>query len=169
MTNTSRLVQWHDKVCDPPGDSRSDLWFIYHLGRRLKELYAGSTRTTGSADPGVDLGLSGQRADGRTRCRLGAERDQRLHRRRPQAADKLPGNQGRRQHGLRRLDVQRRLSRGRTTTAAAPASRMARTVRAAIRVGRYAWPDNRRTLYNRASADPDGQTVVGAQADDLVG
>ena len=32
MTNTSRLVQWHDKVCDPPGEARSDLWFIYHLG-----------------------------------------------------------------------------------------------------------------------------------------
>ena len=42
MTNTSRLVQWHDKVCEPPGDARSDLWFIYHLGRRLKELYADS-------------------------------------------------------------------------------------------------------------------------------
>jgi formate dehydrogenase major subunit len=42
MTNTTRLVQWHDRVCDPPGDSRSDLWFIYHLGSRLKELYAGS-------------------------------------------------------------------------------------------------------------------------------
>ena len=44
LTNTSRLVQWHDRVCDPPGDSRSDLWFIYHLGRRLKELYAGRER-----------------------------------------------------------------------------------------------------------------------------
>ena len=33
LTNTTRLVQWHDKVCDPPGDSRSDLWFIYHLGK----------------------------------------------------------------------------------------------------------------------------------------
>ena len=43
MTNTSRLVQWHDKLCDPPGDCRSDLWFIYHLGRQLKQLYAGST------------------------------------------------------------------------------------------------------------------------------
>ena len=40
VTNTSRLVQWHDKVCTPPGDSRSDLWFMYHLGKRLKELSA---------------------------------------------------------------------------------------------------------------------------------
>ncbi len=43
LTNTQRLLQWHGKALDPLGDSRSDGWFIYHLGRRLKELYAGST------------------------------------------------------------------------------------------------------------------------------
>jgi formate dehydrogenase major subunit len=42
FTNTQRLVQWHDKALDPPGDARSDLWFTFHLGRRLQELYAGS-------------------------------------------------------------------------------------------------------------------------------
>src|SRR3546814_5103976 len=35
FTNTHRLVQWHDKVIDGPGDSRSELWFMYHLGKRL--------------------------------------------------------------------------------------------------------------------------------------
>jgi formate dehydrogenase major subunit len=39
FTNTQRLVQWHEKAVDPPGDARSDLWFTYHLGRRLKDLY----------------------------------------------------------------------------------------------------------------------------------
>ena len=43
FTNTQRLVQWRDKAIDPPGDARSDLWFIYNLGKRLKELYADST------------------------------------------------------------------------------------------------------------------------------
>jgi formate dehydrogenase major subunit len=43
FTNTHRLVQWHDKVVDPPGDCRSETWFFYHLGRRLKEMYADST------------------------------------------------------------------------------------------------------------------------------
>jgi formate dehydrogenase major subunit len=42
FTNTQRLLQWRDKAVDPPGDARSDLWFVYHLGKRLKELYAGS-------------------------------------------------------------------------------------------------------------------------------
>ncbi len=40
FTNTHRLVQWHDKVVEPPGDSRSETWFMFHLGRRLKQLYA---------------------------------------------------------------------------------------------------------------------------------
>src|SRR3546814_11494591 len=43
FTNTHRLVQWHDKVIDGPGDSRSELWFMYHLGKRLTALYADST------------------------------------------------------------------------------------------------------------------------------
>jgi formate dehydrogenase major subunit len=42
FTNTQRLVQWHEKALDPPGDARSDIWFTYHLGRRLKELYKDS-------------------------------------------------------------------------------------------------------------------------------
>lgn len=49
FTNTHRLVQWHDKVVDGPGDSRSELWFIYHLGRRLQELYRGSARAEDAA------------------------------------------------------------------------------------------------------------------------
>jgi formate dehydrogenase major subunit len=36
FTNTQRLLQWHEKAVDPPGDCRSETWFIYHLGRRLK-------------------------------------------------------------------------------------------------------------------------------------
>jgi formate dehydrogenase major subunit len=43
LTNTQRMLQWHDKALDPLGDSRSDAWFLYHLGKRLKRLYAGST------------------------------------------------------------------------------------------------------------------------------
>ena len=42
FTNTQRMLQWRDKAVDPPGDARSDLWFVYHLGKRLKELYADS-------------------------------------------------------------------------------------------------------------------------------
>ena len=43
FTNTQRLLQAHEKAADPPDDARSDSWFTYHLGKRLKELYATST------------------------------------------------------------------------------------------------------------------------------
>ncbi len=43
FTNTERLVQWHDKAADPPGEARSETHFMYHLGVRLRELYKDST------------------------------------------------------------------------------------------------------------------------------
>ena len=40
FTNTQRLLQWHDRTVEPPGDATTEPWFIHHLGRRLRELYA---------------------------------------------------------------------------------------------------------------------------------
>jgi formate dehydrogenase major subunit len=37
FTNTQRLLQWHQKAVEPSGDARSETWFMYHLGRRLKD------------------------------------------------------------------------------------------------------------------------------------
>ena len=42
FTNTQRLLQWHHKAVEPKGDARSELWFMYHLGRRVKEKLADS-------------------------------------------------------------------------------------------------------------------------------
>ncbi len=42
FTNTQRLVQWRDKALDPPGDARSELWFMHHLTKRVKAHYAAS-------------------------------------------------------------------------------------------------------------------------------
>jgi formate dehydrogenase major subunit len=36
FTNTQRLLQYRNKAVDPPGDARSELWFMYHLGSRLQ-------------------------------------------------------------------------------------------------------------------------------------
>lgn len=43
FTNTNRMAQWKEKAADPPGDCRSDLWFTYELGKKLKALYKSST------------------------------------------------------------------------------------------------------------------------------
>ena len=42
FTNTQRLLQWHLKAVEAPADCRSELWFMYHLGRRIREKLAGS-------------------------------------------------------------------------------------------------------------------------------
>src|SRR4051812_1146494 len=36
FTNTQRLLQFREKAVDPPGEARSELWFMYYLGTRLK-------------------------------------------------------------------------------------------------------------------------------------
>ena len=43
FTNTQRLLQWHRRAVEPAGDCRSELWFYYHLGRRIREKLAAST------------------------------------------------------------------------------------------------------------------------------
>ena len=42
-TNTQRLLQFHHKAVEPPGDCRSESWFMFHLGRKLRSLYRDST------------------------------------------------------------------------------------------------------------------------------
>lgn len=38
VTNTERLMQWHDRCKKGPGESRSAGWWIYQLGKRLKAM-----------------------------------------------------------------------------------------------------------------------------------
>jgi formate dehydrogenase major subunit len=42
FTNTQRMLQWHHTAVEPAGDARSDLWFTYHLGRRIRKKLGGS-------------------------------------------------------------------------------------------------------------------------------
>ncbi len=43
FTNTQRLIQFRDQALEPPGEARSELWFMYHLFRRVQAHYADST------------------------------------------------------------------------------------------------------------------------------
>jgi formate dehydrogenase major subunit len=42
FTNTQRMLQSHFKAADAPGDCRTDVGFTYQLGKRLKKMYADS-------------------------------------------------------------------------------------------------------------------------------
>ena len=116
-TNTQRLIQWHDRTVDPPGDARSDLWFTVHLGLRLKRLYASSAFERDKPHQGSDLGLHRSRRErrmanqGRALRGARAQGDERVLRGYGQARQGVWRPQGRRPDALRSLDLQRRLRR----------------------------------------------------------
>ena len=90
FTNTQRMLQWHHKAVEPPDDQRSDLWFTYHLGRRIRERLAGSAdeRDRPLLDLTWDYPTEGEHDEPERRG--GAARDQRLRRRRRAAVGATP-------------------------------------------------------------------------------
>ncbi len=165
FTNTQRLLQWHDKAIDPPGDCRSDLWFMYHLGKRLKNLYSGSVSTR-------DQGLLNLTWD------YDREQPERL----PDGSLSAIPDEPDTHKILKEINgfttADRKLVRGFSelkddgSTACGcwiysgvypeegrnRARDRGRTPGELInREWGYAWPHNRRIMYNRASADPEGR------------
>lgn len=49
FTNTQRLTQFRQKGPDPPGDARGEVSFMYHLGRRLKAKAAANPNSRNAA------------------------------------------------------------------------------------------------------------------------
>jgi formate dehydrogenase major subunit len=43
FTQTQRMLQWRDKAVEPPGDARSELWFYVELGNRIRQKLSGSS------------------------------------------------------------------------------------------------------------------------------
>ena len=152
FTNTMRVVQFHDKAVDPPGDARSEAWFVYHLGRRLRELYAGST------DP-RDRGLLALTWDYPTEGKL----------QEPVIEEVLKEINGRRvADGVQLRGAPEIKDDGSTAVGAwfytgiypEEGKNLARARQGDDWVSGgwgFAWPANRRILYNRASADPQGR------------
>ena len=156
VTNTSRLVQWHDMVLDAPGDSRSDLWFIYHLGKRLKQLYAGSTldRDAPMRDLTWIYAERGARRDVDAEAVLReingyfvADRKQ-LESYQQITDDGATACGGWMYCGVYPRDGHNVARSRMPDPPGGPGSH---------RGWAFAWPSNRRTLYNRASADPAGK------------
>ena len=157
FTQTQRLLQWHHKAVEPSGDCRSELHFFYHLGRMLRERLATSTLERDLPLRTLALGLPAARRR-RARRRSGVARDQRSP---PQRREgRADAQQLRRDEGGRfdfgwLLDLHGRLQPTASTRSARrkPGSEQSWV---APEWG-WAWPMNRRILYNRASADPEGK------------
>lgn len=158
-TNTQRLVQWHDKAIDPPGDSRSEPWFLYYLGKRLKELYSHdpephSMRVRQLMDLTWDYPTRGKWADPDVESILQEINGYTVPDRKPVKSFTELKDDGTTACGCWIYsgimpEPGRNLGRSRK---ADPPERPG----AHLHWG-FAWPANRRILYNRASADPRGR------------
>jgi len=165
LTNTQRLLQWHEKAVDPPDDCRSDLSFMWNLGRRLREMYRDSTlpRDQGLLNMTWDYQTDGPETlpDGR-RGRLTDE---------PDAEKVLREINGYTVADRKQLGSYDDLKDDGSTasgcwiyTGVFPEhdrnranERQADPADPASPNWAWAWPNNRRMLYNRASADPAGK------------
>jgi formate dehydrogenase major subunit len=157
FTNTQRLVQWHHKAVEPKQDCRSELSFYFHLGRRIRERLKDSQdpRDRPILDLTWDYPTSGEHEE-------------------PSAQAVLAEINGSDDEG-RSLSAYRQLKADGTTTSGcwiycgvfADGTNMAARKKPHWEQGHsalewaWAWPANRRILYNRASADPDGKPWSG--------
>jgi formate dehydrogenase major subunit len=153
FTQTGRMLQWHHTAVEPAGDARSDLWFTYHLGRRIRAKLASSTDDMDR--PLLDLTWEYPE--------LGAQAD-------PDADAVLAEINGRDASGQPLSSFTQLKADGSTACGC--------WIYCGVRAGGvnqaarrkpgqeqnwvapewgWAWPANRRMIYNRASADPDGK------------
>jgi formate dehydrogenase major subunit len=151
FTNTQRLLQWREQVVPPPGDARSDGSFLIDLGRRLKERAAQSQDEHDRALRALDWSYP----EGEGEADIAVLQEMNGY----DLATGAPVS------GYTDLRADGSTSSGAWIYSGVTPSRGVN--RAAGRApleerGRYghgwgfAWPADRRILYNRASARPDG-------------
>jgi formate dehydrogenase major subunit len=153
FTNTQRMLQWHHKALDPPGDARSDLWFVYHLGKRIRARVAASRAEADALLQALtwDYPESGDEAEPAAEAVL-----QEINGR---------GPDGGLLSGFGQLQPDGSTECGTWIYSGCYAGGVNQTARrrphgeqswVAPEWG-WAWPANRRLLYNRASAGSDGK------------
>ncbi len=153
FTNTQRLLQWRHKAVEPPDDARSDLGFFYHLGRIIKQRLADSEDPRDVPIQALtwDYPVHGPKAE-------------------PSGAAVLQEINGRGPDGQLLSTYTQLRDDGSTSCGcwiycgvyaeginqAARRKPVSQQDWVAAEWG-WAWPANRRQLYNRASADPEGK------------
>ncbi len=164
FTNTQRLLQWHHQAVEPPGDARSELWFFYHLGRIIRQKLAGSTDPRDEPLLNLTWDYRDIDADGQERV-VGREGWAE-----PDAEAVLAEINGTGPDGEPLSSYLALRDDGSTACGCwiycgvkadgvnQPARRTPWNQQSWVAPDwGWAWPANRRQLYNRASADRDGQ------------
>ena len=156
FTQTQRMLQWHHKAVEPPADCRSELQFFYQLGKRLREKLATSTLERDAALRNLTWEYpEGERGEPDAEAVLREINGQHL------SGDK----QGEMLSTFVDMKADGSTSGGCWIYTGVYTDGVNQSARR--KPGReqswvapewgWAWPMNRRILYNRASADPDGK------------
>ena len=161
FTNTQRMLQSHFKAAEAPGDCRTDVWFTYQLGKRLKKLYLNSEAYR---DQGFKNLTFDYESDDPKEKEYGEPDVKKLLK---EMNGYYSDDPNKHVEGFAALKDD-----GSTSCASwiysgvlpAPDKNLAANKQpdppgqrgAELNWG-YAWPANRRLLYNRASADPAGK------------
>ena len=157
-TNTQRLVQWREKVVDPPGDARSEQWFINQLAKRLKKLYAGSDLARDRAIQALTWEYDRDEPDAGSRIVDEPDVDK--------VVQEINGREiatGRLLSGFHELKDDGSTACGSWIYSGIHPEQGRNRAASRDNRGRvfpnwgWSWPANRRILYNRASADPMGK------------
>ncbi len=167
FTNSSRVIQWHWKAAEPPGQARTDIQIMADLFLRLKDLYA----KEGGAFPDPIMNLSW---DYRNPARPSP--DELLREINGKALVDLTDPNDPTKPPVKKagelLDLFGQLRDDGSTASANWIYSGCYSERGNLTMRRdpsdpsgmgihpnwgYAWPANRRILYNRASADPQGR------------
>jgi formate dehydrogenase major subunit len=169
FTNTQRMLQWHHTAVEPAGDARSDLWFTYHLGRRIREKLATAARER-EAQAETVLGKAEAVDVDRPILDLTWDYPTKGPQDEPDADQILAEINGRDADGKPLSSYTQLKSDGSTSCGCwiycgvradgvnqAARRKPGQEQNWVAPEWGWAWPANRRIIYNRASADPDGK------------
>ena len=156
FTQTQRLLQWRHKAVDPPGDARPELDFYYRLGCLVRERLAGSQleRDRPLLDLVWDYELD-EHGEVQPESVL-AEINGR-HLTGPRAGEMLDGFTDMRADGSTDGGCWIYTGVYKDGVNQAARRRPGQEQDDTAHEWGWAWPMDRRILYNRASADPDGK------------
>lgn len=156
FTQTQRMLQWHHKAVEPPGDCRSELQFFYELGKRIRAKLADSTDERDR--PLLDLTWDYPEDEhGEPDAEAVLQEVNGRHLTGDKAGELLSSYTEMKADGSTSGGcwIYTGVYAGGTNHAASRKPGREQNL-TALDWG-WAWPANRRILYNRASADPDGR------------
>ena len=163
FTNTQRLLQFRDKAVEPPGDARSELWFVHQLALRLQAMAEASPDPEDEPLRALDWWYPvDEHGEPLPEAVLAEINGWRTDSGDSEGSVHADGHHGRQLRSFSELSADGATASGcwiYSGVLGPDGENRAHSRSARDAYGHgwgFAWPADRRILYNRASARPDG-------------